>query len=83
MGLIKKKYELQKTHENKAKKKSSDGVIWRRVSYRCKKSEASVRNGPRFSKIKIPTKKIIQIIYEWGVETTIKRIKREFEVSWL
>ncbi|KAG0423760.1 hypothetical protein DMUE_6128 [Dictyocoela muelleri] len=62
--------------------KCSDGFIWRCNTYKCKKTEISIRKNSCFWGIKASLKEIIMIIYEWSINTPIKTIKKEIKCDY-
>ncbi|KAG0420462.1 hypothetical protein DMUE_6341, partial [Dictyocoela muelleri] len=48
---------------------------------KCNKKEISIRRSSAFSKIKLPLKSIIRIIYLWAQNNTIKTIKKEIKIG--
>ena len=63
-------------------KKIGDGLVWRCKSLKCNKKEVTVRKNSPMYGLKTPLKKIIEIIYEWSINTKIKDIKRETKVDY-
>ncbi|KAF7689118.1 hypothetical protein CDIK_2861 [Cucumispora dikerogammari] len=63
-------------------KNISDGLVWRCKSLKCNKKENSIRKNSVLFRLKISLKKIIEIIYEWSINSKIKDIKREVEVDY-
>ncbi|KAF7689082.1 hypothetical protein CDIK_2897 [Cucumispora dikerogammari] len=61
-------------------KNISDGLVWRCKFLNCDKKENSIRKNSVLFLLKISLKKIIEIIYEWSINSKIKDIKREVEV---
>ena len=72
---------MQKTHEIMSFK-CSGGFIWRFCKIKCNMNTISVRKDPKFENIKLSLGKILEIIYEWSINTKIKIIRRKVDVDY-
>ncbi|KAG0442055.1 hypothetical protein DMUE_0577 [Dictyocoela muelleri] len=53
-----------------------DRYIWRCNTVKCLKRGESVRKGSHFFEIRIKLSTILRVIYEWAVNTTIKKLEK-------
>lgn len=84
LGILKKKRNCWICRKEMLlrKDKGSDGKIWECKGSKCKRRKVSVRKGSVFENKKISLFSIIMVIYEWSVNTPIKRIKHELQINY-
>src|SRR5690242_13619540 len=59
----------------------ADGAIFRCGKDKCKRARKSVRSGSILWGYKLTLEKMLRFIYEWSVNTKLKDICRELDVS--